>query len=182
MISDRNDTKLWFAMSAPYQNELRVQKLLDKASIECFVPMCYKVIHRNGKKYRVWQPAVSNLVFVRATRPVLQETKRYIPFLQYHTRPEGGRNVPITVPDEQMDSFIKVCRSSEEKLVYLTGDEISRLEKGVRVRVLDGIFDGVEGTFVRLKGCRKKRIVVQVQGLVGVALTEINTDLIEVLD
>ncbi|HIY89274.1 MAG TPA: transcriptional regulator, partial [Candidatus Bacteroides pullicola] len=65
---DRDDTKLWFAMSAPYQNELRVQRLLDKASIECFIPMCYKAILRNGKKYRVWQPAVSNLVFVRATR------------------------------------------------------------------------------------------------------------------
>ena len=140
------------------------------------------LLKRNGKKYRVWQPAVSNLVFVRATRPVLQEAKRYIPFLQYHTRPEGGRNIPITVPDEQMNSFIKVCRSNEEKLIYLTGSEISRLEKGVRVRILGGIFDGVEGAFVRVKGCRKKRIVVQVQGLVGVLLAEVDTNVIEVLD
>ena len=105
-----------------------------------------------------------------------------LPFLQYHTRPEGGRNIPITVPDEQMNSFIKVCRSNEEKLIYLTGSEISRLEKGVRVRILGGIFDGVEGAFVRVKGCRKKRIVVQVQGLVGVLLAEVDTNVIEVLD
>lgn len=179
---DRVDSKLWFAMSAPYQNELRVQRLLDKASIECFIPMCYKLILRHGKKFRTWQPAVSNLVFVRATRSVLQDAKRYIPFLQYHTRPENGRNIPITVPDEQMNSFMKVCRSHEEKFVYLTGDQISRLEKGIRVRVLGGIFDGVEGSFVRIKGCRKKRIVVQVQGLVGVMLAEVDTNLIEILD
>ena len=173
----------WFAMSAPYQKELEAQKLLDKASVESFVPMCYKVVMRNGKKLRAWLPAVSNLIFARATRPMIQEVKKYIPFLQYLTRPEGGRNIPIIVPDDQMNQFIAVCRSREEKLTYLTGDEINRLGKGMRVRIVGGVFDGVTGSFVRVKGCRRKRVVVQVQGIVAVVLAEVQPDLIvEVID
>lgn len=176
------DGKLWFAMSAPYQNELRVQKILDRDSIESFIPMTYKVVMRHGKKHRAWLPAVSNLVFVHTTRAIIQETKKYIPFLQYLTCLDRGRNVPIIVPDVQMNQFISVCRSNEEKLVYLTSDELNRLGKGRHVRILGGTFDGVEGTFVRVKGCRNKRVVVQVQGLVAVVLAEVLPDLIEVID
>lgn len=172
----------WFAMSAPYQKEMEAQRLLAKASIECFVPMCYKVVVRSGKKRRAWLPAVSNLIFVRTTRPLIQETKKYIPFLQYLTRPEGGKNIPIVVPDEQMEQFIAVCRSHEDKLVYLSGEEISRLGKGTQVRIIGGVFDGVKGTFVRVKGCRSRRVVVQVQGIVAVVLAEVQPDLIEVID
>ena len=182
MMEVAENTVCWFAMSAPYQKELEAQRLLERASIESFVPMCYKVMARNGKKHRAWLPAVSNLIFVRTTKPLIQETKRHIPFLQYLTRPESGRNIPIIVPDDQMTQFIAVCRSREEKLVYLTGDEVSRLGKGTPVRILGGVFDGVKGSFVRMKGCRSKRVVVQVQGIVAVVLAEVQPDLIEVIE
>ena len=156
--------------------------MLEKSAIESFIPMAYKVVMRNGKKCRAWLPAVSNLIFVRTMRLVIQETKKYIPFLQYLTRPEGGRNIPIIVPDGQMNQFIAVCRSREEKLVYLAGDEINRLGKGTRVRIIGGVFDGVEGTLVRVQGCRRRRVVVQVQGIVAVVLAEVEPDLIEVIE
>lgn len=180
-MSNSDESMHWFAMSAPYQRELKAQHLLGKASIECFIPMCYKIVVQGGRKRRAWLPAISNLIFVHTTRPIIQQTKRFIPFLQYHTRPEEGRNVPIIVPDDQMDQFIKVSHTQAETLVYLTGEELKHLNKGTRVRILGGLFDGVEGTFVRVKGYRSKHVVVQIQGLIAVII-EVHPDLIEIID
>ena len=155
-----DDAMHWFAMSAPYHRELKAQHLLGKASVECFIPMCHKVVVRGSKKCRAWLPAISNLIFVHTTRPIIQQTKRSIPFLQFYTRPEEGR---------------------AESLVYLTGDELRHLDKGTRVRILGGLFDGVEGSFVRMKGYRSKRVVVQVQGLIAVMI-EVHPDLVEKID
>lgn len=173
----------WFAMRAPFHKEMEAQKLLDKLCIENFIPMCHKVVVRRGKKHREWVPAVHNLVFVRTTHSLIQRVKQAdIPFLQYVTRPEAGRNIPIIVPDVQMAQFMAVARAEGEKLIYLTPDDLSHLGKGTRVRVLGGPFDGVEGIFLRVKGCRSRRVVLQIQGILAVALAEIETDLIEVLD
>jgi transcription antitermination factor NusG len=143
--------------------------------------MQYKVItRRDGKKSRELVPAISNLLFARATRPVIQEIKRGVQFLQYRTCPENGKNVPIIVPDAQMRQFISVSETFNENLVYLKPEEIN-LKKGTRVRVIGGAFDGVEGIFVKVRGVRSKRVVVLVEGVTAVAVAEINADLIEIL-
>ena len=38
------------------------------------------------------------------------------------------------------------------------------------VRIVGGLFDGQEGVLVRVKGCRSKRVVVMVQGVIAVAI------------
>ena len=93
-------------------------------------------------------PAVHNFIFVRTTRRIIRETKRTVLFLQYITMPDAGKNSPIIVPDIQMQQFISVSRLHNERLIYLTPEEIN-LAKGTRVRVLGGPFDGVEGVFVK---------------------------------
>ena len=105
-----------------------------------------------------------------------------IPFLQYLTRQSGGRNLPIVVPDNQMQQFIQASSVEGKKLIYLTVDELGRLNQGVRVRVIGGSFDGVEGIFQRVKGCRSKRVVIRLQGIIAVVLAEIHPDLIELLE
>ena len=66
-----------------------------------------------------------------------------MPFLQYRTFPENGKNVPIVVPDNQMQQFIAVCETHNEQLMYLNPDEIN-IAKGTPVRIIGGTFDGVE--------------------------------------
>lgn len=172
---------VWFAMCAPYCKELEAKQLLDSQAIETFVPMCYKVFVKNGKKKKELVPAVRNLLFVRTSWEVIREVKKRILFLQYMTRPEAGKNIPIIVPDMQMQQFISVSRNYNEHLIYLTPEEIN-LSKGTRVRILGGPFDGVEGSFLKIKGCRSKRVVIQVQGIVAVAVAEVCPDLIEVIN
>lgn len=177
-----NEKKLvWFAMSAPYCKELEAQQLLEREDIESFVPLCYKIVkRRDGQKKRVLKPAIPNYIFVRTTRSILQEVKNRILILQYLTRRENGKNIPIIVPDYQMEQFIRVINTYNENLVFLKPEEVN-LKKGTPVRIVGGDFDGIEGIFIKVKGHRNRRVVVQIEGITAVAIAEVTQDLIEVL-
>ena len=172
---------MWFAMSAPYCNEMKAKSLLERKNIESFVPMCYKIVEsRLGVKSRKLSPAIHNLIFAHTTKKRIQEVKSGVHYLQYRVRPENGKNVPIIVPEDQMAQFMAVCANDNENLRYLLPSEVN-LERGTKIRVVGGCFDGVEGTFVKVKGIRSKRVVVSLDGLASVALTEITDGMIEVI-
>ena len=172
----------WFAMSATFRRELKARTILEDAGIECFIPMKYTAVtKRNGSKAKKLVPAVHNLIFVHACQEDIQELKKTIPFLQWLTHPSEGRNLPIVVPDRDMEQFIQVTRDSNEKLVYLRPDEID-LRKGTPIRILGGPFNGIEGTFIKIQGHRNRRVVVMLKNIIGVAMAEVTPDLIEVLE
>lgn len=172
---------MWFAMSAPYRRELKAKSFLDSLGIECFIPMRYKAVKkRNGTMSRELLPAIHNLIFVHTFRHTAQQIKQDLPYLQWLTRHIDGRNIPITVSDMEMEQFISVTRNYNEHLIYLRPEELD-LNNGTPVRILGGPFDGVEGTFMKVKGSRRKRVVVMIKGIVGVAMAEVTPDLLEVL-
>lgn len=171
----------WYAMSVPYNRVLKVKGMLDEAQMECFVPMRYEVRTVRGRKVRQYIPAISNLIFVHTTDSCLKMFKQTIPYLQYLVRPLDGISRKIIVPDAQMEQFIRVCRNSEGQLLYLKPEEVN-LSRGVRVRILGGPFDGVEGVFVKVKGRRNRRVVVLIDHVSAVAVSEVSPDLIEVID
>lgn len=179
--NDRDTIAQWYAMSAPYHKEFEAQRLLESNGVPNFLPLQYRIITSPaGKKTRRLVPVVSNLLFAYAPRTLLQDIKSGAPFLQYHTRQENGRNVPIVVPQEQMQQFMAVCNTHNDRLIYMQPDEIN-LDRGTRVRVIGGPFDGVEGIFVKVKGARSKRVVVLIPGVTAVATAEIEPQYIEVL-
>lgn len=189
VISDRRSQRnafeanspVWWAMSAPYQRELKAKAALDKLGIENFVPMRYQAVRkRTGSMARELLPAIHNLIFVRGSKPCVSQAKKDILWLQWLTRSEDGKNVPVTVPDKDMEQFIAVTNTYNEHLIYIQPDEID-LRKGTPVRILGGPFNGFEGTFIKVKGSRKKRVVVMLKGIVGVAMAEITPDLLEIL-
>ena len=181
-IAGRDELPVWFAMSATFGRELKAKSYLESHAVECFVPMKYGMVpDKQRGKIRRLIPAINNLLFARASRERLQTLKSGLPYLQYHTRPENGRNVPIVVPEAQMRQFITVCNMRDEKLVYLSPDEVN-LEKGTPVRIVGSVFDGVEGTFVRVEKSRKKQVVVLVQGVAAVMIVELHDGYLQVLE
>ena len=75
----------------------------------------------------------------------------------------------ITVPDDQMDSFIKIASHYEEDTVYDRPEEID-LKRGMRVWIHGGKFDNVKGMFVRVQGKRNRRVVVLLEGVMACLL------------
>lgn len=178
--NDNTKELKWFALSAPYHKEMEAKKLLVRNEIECFIPMIHKIVNTAHGKVRRFVPAISNLVFARTTKEEIQKVKTGVSFIQYKVRRENGKNIPLTVPDHDMQQFMSVCEAANEELIYLSPEEIN-LKKGTPVKVIGGAFDGVEGVFVKIKGKRKKHIVVNIENIAAVAVAEINPDYIQVM-
>lgn len=179
-LIEREEPMYWYAMSVPYNRVLKVKKQLDEKQIECFVPMRYEVRTVRGRKVRLYVPAVSNLIFVHTTDSCLKLFKQTTSFLQYLVYKVDGVSPKVIVPDDQMEQFIRVCRTHDEHLIYLTPEEIN-LAKGARVRILGGAFNGVEGIFVKVKGKRNRRVVVLIDHVSAIAISEVSPDLIEII-
>lgn len=179
--SQSAEKSLWWAMSAPYRRELKAKAILDSCGIECFVPMRNQPVRkRSGAMVRELRPAVHNLIFVHGTKTHIYRIKQEITWLQWLTRPDNGKNVPVNVPDRDMEQFIAVTNTYNEHLIYIRPEEID-LRKGTPVRIIGGQFDGFEGVFIKVKGARKKRVVVMLKGILGVAMAEVTPDLLEIL-
>ena len=171
----------WYAMSATFGRALKVKEFLDSRSIRCFVPMKHDVVSdgKHGKK-RQLVPAISNLLFVYATRSCIQDLKTQLGYLQYLTRSEGTRRIPVVVPDRQMEQFIAVCNTYNEKLIYLNPNEIN-IQKGTPVQIVGGAFDGVEGIFVKVDGVRNRRVAIMVSGIAAVVIADITNGCLKLL-
>lgn len=163
-----------------YKREVSTQKALEKRGVRSFIPLRYEIKICKGKKERILVPAVSCLIFVYSTTSILKDFKAKNPHLQYVMQKRSDRREKIVIPESQMNDFINVSEKYKEDLIYYKPEEIN-LKKGTRVRVHGGAFDGLEGTLLKVKGKRDKRIVVKIPGLVAVVATYINPDFIEII-
>lgn len=179
---DNIEEPAWFAMSATYGRELKAKAFLESKHIKCFVPMRYEIVRdKILGKTRKLIPAINNLIFVYTTKERIQVLKSTIEYLQYLTKPVGGKNIPIIVPEYQMQQFIAACNTYNDNIIYLSPDEIN-LEKGTPVKIVGGVFDNIEGTFIKVDKSRKKRVVVMIQGITAVMLAELDDGYIQVLE
>lgn len=174
------EERRWHAMSAPYRREIPARDMFESEGLECFLPMRYVLTGSGRQKKRELKPAVPSLIFVKATRAELQEIKQRRGLVQYICRPEGERNVPITVPERQMNAFQLSIRHSLDNFLYFRPEEIN-ISKGHRVRIVGGALNGCEGTFMKVKGARNRRLVIMLESLGAVAV-EINPDFIELIE
>lgn len=172
------EIEIWYAMRATYRRELDAMRLLEKETLGCFIPMQYKISIKKGKKVRALVPVINNLIFVHARPSELKRVKSHVPYLQYITDTRSGQK--IIVPDSQMQRFIAVSGTYSDHLLYFQPDELN-LSKGTKVRIISGEFEGQEGVFLKVKGARDRRVVVEIQGVIAVAMATIHPDLIEVI-
>ena len=162
----------WFAMRATYGRNLMAQRALDLDKIESFVPMRKRTIKMGRRVKTDLIPVVRDLIFVLGEREAVQEAKSRIPYLHYIVRPAEGKNLPVEVPEEQMQQFIAICNEMDDKAELLSGEE-AHFEVGERVEVVNGSFKGHQGLLVKIEGKRSKRFVVAIDGVIAVAVSGI---------
>ena len=176
------EKKLWYAIRVTYNRELKVKEELDARGIKSFVPMQYRREERNGVMVKRLVPSVHNLIFINLTPSEMKEYRettampiRYI-MDREPSKPITVTSKPITVPDHQMENFIRVAGTYEEKLIYLN-PEPGDFSQGERVRIIGGPFEGAEGVFVRIK--RDRRVLINIPGVVAVATTHVHLSMLE---
>ena len=175
IIKKGREKKVWYAIRVTYHRELKVKEDLDARGITSFVPMQYRREERNGVMVKRLVPSVHNLIFIHTTPSEMVEYKKTTNLpIRYIMNRETHK--PIIVPSNEMENFIKVAGTYDEKLIYINPDP-GDFTKGERVRIIGGPFAGAEGLFVRIKGDR--RVLVNILGLVAVATTYVHPSMIE---
>ncbi|MDR0844015.1 MAG: UpxY family transcription antiterminator [Tannerella sp.] len=167
----------WYVLRITYNRALKCKENLDKMEIKNFIPMHYVMVVKGDRKKRKLVPVVQNLIFVYTTKSILEHIKQHTDmssFVRYMMDKATGK--PMTVPDKQMHDFITIAGSNDEQVMYLSAAEIS-LKKGDKVRITKGIWAGIEGEFIRIKGDR--RVVVIIQGIIAVATVFIHPSWLE---
>lgn len=170
----------WYALRVTYCREMALKAWLDEQSIANFIPMRYEYLEKDGKKVRKLVPAVHNLVFVHTDRRRLDELRSSQDFsVPIRCILDREHRRPVVVPDAQMRNFIAVAGNYEQTVLYFEPSELN-IPKGSRVRITGGIFEGVEGEFVRIR--HDRRVVVAIEGVMAVATTFIHPSLVEPID
>ncbi len=182
------DELYWFPMRVTYARELSVKAFLDGQGIENFIPMHYETADDSHPKHRVLKPVVRNLIFLHSTRAMITElkmTKREMAAVRYMMKPLYdekdnliGHDV-MTVPDKQMEDFIRVASVADDRIFYLDNLDFAG-KPGQRVKVVDGDFAGVEGVIRRVK--KNKCVVVQIAHVAAVAIAFIPSAFLVMMD
>ena len=159
-----NGEKYWFALRATYGRELKAQELLKSLGIETFVPQVYQrkrvpsKCNPNKIVERLRRTPVANLIFMFATKQQADEiliSKHTIPYLHYrynHLEGKGqGYENPIIIPHHDMKRFIAISSIDNPNIVMANSDELRYMENKT-ARVTNGIYQGLEGKVVRIKG------------------------------
>jgi transcription antitermination factor NusG len=158
---------------------MKMKEYFDSKEIKNFIPMHYVVDARDNGKRKLL-PVVQNLIFVYARRKLLDNIKQEPDFQRIvRFMIDKTTRKPMIVPDKPMQDFICISGAYDESIVYLDPSELL-LKKGDKVRITKGIWEGVEGEFVRIKGDR--RVVVSIQGLMAVATAFIHPSWIEKME
>jgi len=174
------DPKLWFPMRVTYSREMKVKAELDRLEIENFVPMTYRLVDAYSESpHRELVPAINNLIFVHATQSQisrLKTTNEALEPLRYMMdRTAEKAHEIMTVPDRQMVNFMRVASRTEDSVLFLDENTIVGKE-GKRVKIMGGMFEGVEGVIRRVKRC--KRVVVALDGIASVAIAYVPAGLL----
>ncbi len=131
----------WYAARTRYGQELKVRDRLMREGVEHFIP----TVPTDGPRKE--KAAISNLVFLRATKPEALELANtgVIP-VKYIV--DCATRTLLVVPDKQMDDFRRVMDLSLRE-----GGLVDRpLALGDKVRVTKGPLAGVEGHVMQFQG------------------------------
>ena len=114
----------WFPMRVTYNRELLVKEHLDMMNIENFLPVKPDLKLTDDGWKKVMVPAIHNLLFVRSDKETithLKMTRKEFEPMRYmmHSPINGGDKYIISVPDEQMNNFIRVASYHDDNITFL---------------------------------------------------------------
>lgn len=171
--SSHNDQQLhWYAMWVYRSLVSPVVAICQRDGVQTYRPMRTAECFDGTECLCREEPLVANLLFVKSTAA-------YVSRLKHDTKNRvavycsPGTNIPAPISDDVMTMFMLVVKAGANRLEAVEFP----IDKGDKVRVLDGIFKGAEGYIRRVHGT--KRLVVAVEGVVAVAVTHIPRQFLE---
>lgn len=171
----QKDNHLWYVLRATYNRTKTAYEILVNEQIEAYIPQHYVQKEINGKKKRIMEPLLPNLIFVYSTLEEIMGCIKehpeisYLRFYRNKTKDlntQDGKHPPLTIEYHEMMNFIRTT-SIDDEHIKLVDVKQCHYKSGDLVRIVDGKFKGVTGRVARVSG--QQRVVVEVEGLCLVA-------------
>lgn len=154
-------------------------RVLPGEGFEVFTPMTRRVFVEKGCRVSREVPFMQDLLFVHETRERLDVVVERMANLQYRFA-RGGYRVPVTVPEADMERFIRAVSAHAFPRYYRPG-EITPGMLGRHVRIVGGHLDGYEGRLLSVRGSKRRRLLVELPNFLTAAV-EVSPDLVEIVE
>lgn len=164
--------KQWFVLRVSYGRIVKAKEFAEAKGLECYVPLRYKEVRKQGKKRIITEPLLPSFLFVHATaeqvenllhdiKIVANESRALLSYYFNHTihrQDNPNRNPPLTIRDEAMNNFIRLTSVKNPHIIPVTSNNI-QFKLGDNVVVTEGEFKGIHGRVARIAG--QQRVVVE---------------------
>lgn len=164
--------KQWFVLRVSYGRIDKAKTYVEAKGMECYVPLQYKEVRKQGKKRIITTTLLPSFIFVHATaeqveallhdnKVVANESRALLSYYFDHTihlQNNPDRNPPLTIRDEAMNNFIRLTSIKNPHIIPVTSNNI-QFKLGDNVVVTEGEFKGVHGRVARIAG--QQRVVVE---------------------
>ena len=175
--------KQWFVFRASYGREDKASDFLVADGTFTYIAKRDTFRYVNGKRRRVTEKLIPNLLFAYTTKEKAEKYVRETPelaFLTYYynhfEQNADQKNPPLTVSTREMDNFILATISRNEHLLFVDPNKC-HYKSGDMVMVTDGLFKGVEGKVARVAG--QQRVIVSLSKIGLISTAYIPTAFIE---
>ena len=165
-----NANRQWFVLRVSYGRVLKAKEFVEAKGLECYVPMRYKEVRKQGKKRIITDPLLSSFLFVHTTYSQVEALCRnnnasvgraLLSFYYDHTsyrEDAPDKNPPLTISDSAMDNFIRLTSIKNPHIIPVTSENIM-YKLGDEMVVTEGEFIGIHGRVARIAG--QQRVVVE---------------------
>lgn len=165
-----NANRQWFVLRVSYGRVLKAKEFVEAKGLECYVPMRYKEVRKQGKKRIITDPLLSSFLFVHTTYSQVEALCRnnnasvgraLLSFYYDHTsyrEDAPDKNPPLTISDSAMDNFIRLTSIKNPHIIPVTSENIM-YKLGDEVVVTEGEFIGIHGRVARI--AEQQRVVVE---------------------
>ena len=190
-VPDAN--KQWFVLRVSYGRIIKAKAFVEAKGLECYVPMRYKEVKKQGKKRIVTEPLLPSFLFVYTTAEQVEtllyeikvssdESRNLLSYYFDHTvhrQDSPKHNPPLTIRNEAMDNFIRLTSIKNPHIIPVT-TEIIQYKLGDMAIVTEGEFKEIRGRVARIAG--QQRVVVELLEECFVATAYIPKNAIKIIN
>ena len=166
------ENKQWFVLRVSYGRIIKAKAFVEAKELECYVPLRYKEIRKQGKKRIITEPLIPSFLFVHASAErvdyLLQdksikplENRALLSYYYDHTshcENSPTKNPPLVISDAAMDNFIRLTSIHNPHIIPVTSENI-KYKLGDEVVITEGEFKDIRGRVARIAG--QQRVLVE---------------------
>ena len=181
-----DENKRWYVFRASYGREDKASDYIVEDGTFVYIAKRYTRKTVKGKSKKVLESLIPNLLFVYTTKEQADKYVKDTPslsflsfYLNHFSYDEKQNNPPLTISCREMENFIIATCNQSEHLKFVDESQC-HFKGGETVRIIDGVFKGVEGRVARVSG--QQRVIVSVSNVGLVSTAYIPTAFIQIID